>query len=134
MPPPTPSLAVGFEEAELDVVMGCDSAARTTDVSVSAGLVDSATNEVDRDIFGVASLDCSGSRAGPSNPFSRGDGVWVEPAALERPELSFVIAISLQEKSCHDALPVAAAKVRFPQVRRARSAGKRGYRTMAARL
>ena len=95
MPLPAPSIADGFEEDELEAVMGCDSAGRATGTSISAGVVESAINEVDRDIVGAALSDCSGSRAAPSNPFSRGDGAWLEPAALERPEFSFVMVISL---------------------------------------
>ena len=96
MPLPTPSIADGFEEVELDAVMGCDSAGRATGTSISDGLVESAINEVDRDIFDAASSDCSGSRAGTSNPFLQSGGAWVEPAALERPGLSFVMVISLR--------------------------------------
>jgi hypothetical protein len=96
VPLPTPSFADGFEEVELDAVMGCDSAGRATGTSVSDSLVESTINEVNRDTFGAVSSDCSGSCAGTSNPFSRGDGAWVEPATLERPELSFVMAMLLQ--------------------------------------
>lgn len=98
MPPRAASFIDGFEEVELDAVMGCDSAARMFVVVASANLLDSGA-EGEWRMPGKASpedIDWCTAPSSPSSPSSCNEGLLTEAVALEQPEASLVMAIALQ--------------------------------------
>ena len=92
MPPRAASFIDGFEEVELDAVMGCDSAARMFVVVASANLLDSGA-EGEWRMPGKASPEDIDWCTSPS---SCNEGLLTEAVALEQPEASLVMAIALQ--------------------------------------
>ena len=95
MPPRAASFIDGFEEVELDAVMGCDSAARMFVVVASANLLDSGAEGEWRMPVRASPEDIDWCTA-PSSPSSCNEGLLTEAAALEQPEASLVMAIALQ--------------------------------------